>query len=186
MELTEKEKKILLDAARNSIREGFSLGGREVREATGTLSIPCGAFVTLKKGDDLRGCIGRMDESMALLRVVEAMAKAAAFEDPRFQPLRVSEFDQIRIEISVLTPMKRIADISEITVGRHGVHIRNGFRSGVFLPQVPLEWGWDKKTYLNQLCRKAGLPESALADQGTELSVFEAIVFGEGETPFAS
>jgi uncharacterized protein len=179
MELTENEKRILLETARSSIREGLSLGGRVTREASGALATPCGAFVTLKKEGDLRGCIGRMDESTALLRVVETMAKAAAFEDPRFQPLRVSEFDLIRIEISVLTPMRRIKDSSEVEVGKHGVHMRNGFRSGVFLPQVPLEWGWDRATYLNQLCRKAGLPESSLADPVTELSVFEAIVFGE-------
>jgi AmmeMemoRadiSam system protein A len=186
MELTERDKRILLEAARCSIQDGLSLGGRETREVSGVLATPCGAFVTLKKEGELRGCIGRMDESQALLRVVEAMAKAAAFEDTRFQPLRVSEFDRIRIEISVLTPMRRIKDSSEIEVGKHGVHMRSGFRSGVFLPQVPVEWGWDLKTYLNQLCRKAGLPESSLADPGTELSVFEAIVFGEEDGPPAS
>jgi len=179
MTLSEGEKRTLLRAARESIRSELMRAKADSVESSGNLGVPCGAFVTLKKEGDLRGCIGRMDAELPLLRVVEAMARAAAFEDPRFPPLRASEFDRISIEISVLTPMERVKGISEIVVGRHGVHMRRGFRSGVFLAQVPVEWGWDLDTYLKQLCRKAGLPESALDDPETELSVFEAIVFGE-------
>jgi AmmeMemoRadiSam system protein A len=179
MDLSADEKKILLGVARSTIQASLSNLEYHLPETSINLSTQCGAFVTLKAGEELRGCIGRMDASAPLLRVVEAMARAAAFEDPRFPALKSSELPNVSIEISVLTPMRRINDKNEISVGQHGLHMRRGFRSGVFLPQVPVEWGWDRETYLRQLCRKAGLPESALEDPATELSVFEAIVFGE-------
>jgi AmmeMemoRadiSam system protein A len=183
MVLSIEEKRELLRIARAVIVHALQPKGSSpapaIGKPAGNLAQACGAFVTLKKGGELRGCIGRMGSDTALVHTVKAMAASAAFEDPRFPPLAAEELDDVEIEISVLTPMRRIASQDEVVVGTHGVYMRKGFRSGVFLPQVPGEWGWDRETYLKQLCRKAGLPESSLGESDTELSVFEAIVFGE-------
>jgi AmmeMemoRadiSam system protein A len=181
MELSPEDRRILLETARGVINARLEGRAWKSFEAKGDLARPCGAFVTLKAAGDLRGCIGRMDAGLPLLRTVEAMALAAAFEDPRFPPLSRRELPGVCIEISVLTPMVPVKGPDEVVVGKHGVHIYSRGRSGVFLPQVPVEWGWDRDTYLRQLCRKAGLDESALADPLTKLSVFEAIVFGEDD-----
>ncbi len=140
-----------------------------------------GAFVTLKKNGELRGCIGRMDAEQELGKTISAMAHAAAFEDPRFDPIQKEELPQLRFEISVLSPMCPIKSPSEIVLGRHGVEIVKGFRRAVFLPQVATEWGWDLSTLLAHLCRKAGLSESAIHDTDTRFYVFEADVFGESD-----
>jgi AmmeMemoRadiSam system protein A len=183
MDLSVEEKRELLRIARSVIGHALKPRGSVpaplIDKPSGNLAQACGAFVTLKKGGELRGCIGRMGSDAALVHTVKAMATSAAFEDPRFPPLAEEELEDVEIEISVLTPMRRIASQDEVAVGTHGVYMKKGYRSGVFLPQVPGEWGWDRETYLKQLCHKAGLPESALGDPETELSVFEAIVFGE-------
>jgi AmmeMemoRadiSam system protein A len=137
-----------------------------------------GAFVTLKKGGDLRGCIGLIIGDRPLAQVVGAMAYAAAFRDPRFEPLGGSELSQIEIELSVLTPPKNIARPDAIVVGRDGVILRKGGRSAVFLPQVATEQGWSRDELLDNLAVKAGLPPNAWR-QGADLSVFQAEVFSE-------
>ncbi len=184
-ELKEELRTYLLSVARETI--GAELDGRPPRfepfdEAGGdTLNLPCGAFVTIKKGGFLRGCIGRMNAAKPLLVTVRNMAIAAAFEDPRFPPLSKDELALCSLEISVLSPMTRCADPKQVEVGKHGVYLISRGRAGVFLPQVPLEQGWNRDEYLDHLCGKAGLPVGAYRDPGAELYTFTAIVFSEDD-----
>ena len=141
----------------------------------------CGAFVTLHKNGALRGCIGYVKGIKTIPEAVVDMAKASAFEDPRFEPLTKSELDKIDIEISILTPIELVNDISEIVIGRDGLIISSGFRSGLLLPQVATEYGWDVKTFLEHTCYKAGLPSDAWKWNNTKIEKFSAIVFSEKE-----
>ena len=177
--LAPEERAGLLEAARESV-ESF-LERREPRWSSvpPSLSIPRGAFVTLSSGGRLRGCIGRLTPSGPLMDTIRAMARAAAFEDPRFPPIGREEWPAVEIEISVLGPMERLASVEEIVIGRHGLYIVQGFRAGVLLPQVATEWGWDRGEFLVQVCRKAGLPPEAWKAPTAELYLFEAAVFGE-------
>jgi AmmeMemoRadiSam system protein A len=125
----------------------------------------------------LRGCIGHIRADHPLHATIKDMAIAAAFEDPRFSPLSRKEFDKIDIEISVLTPFKRITDINAIEVGKHGIYIVKGFYSGLLLPQVATEYGWDRVAFLEHTCNKAGLPKDAWKEKDTEIYLFSADVF---------
>ena len=181
--LSMDERRVLLKTARSAIAR--KLGRDDPGEAGGAeggseaLSSRSGAFVTLHKHGALRGCIGRFTSDGPLTGTVEEMAEAAAFEDPRFAPLGSDELDQVDLEISVLTPMKRITDLDEIEVGRHGIYIIKGYNRGVLLPQVATERGWDRETFLRQTCLKAGLGQQEYKDPDTEIYVFSAEVFGE-------
>ncbi len=141
---------------------------------------PGGAFVTLKRGGELRGCIGTFRESESIYRAVAEMGRAAAAEDPRFPRVTPEEVPELGVEISVLSPLRPVADPAEVEVGRHGVCIADGARRGVLLPQVALEWGWDRETLLDQTCRKAGLRPDAWR-HGAQILVFEAEVFGTAD-----
>jgi AmmeMemoRadiSam system protein A len=136
-----------------------------------------GAFVTLTKNGELRGCIGSMVENLPLYNVVGKMALQAAFSDNRFHKLEYNELAQVDIEISVLTPLVKIKSTDEIVLGRDGVVLKKGGRQGVFLPQVAKEQGWTKGQFLSQLCYKAGLQSFEL-DTAT-LYTFKADVFSE-------
>lgn len=136
-----------------------------------------GAFVTFHHRGRLRGCIGSMIGRDPLYLTVSRMAWAAAFEDPRFPPLRSEEWPETETEISVLGPLCPCPDPSQIEIGRHGLLLRRGAYSGVFLPQVPVEQGWDLSTYLTMLCGKAGLPDGSWRDPDAELYRYEAFVF---------
>jgi len=144
--LTDEDKITLLKISRQTLTE-YILTGRipqfDESEFSENLQIPAGAFVTLKKGEQLRGCIGRFEPSDPLWKVVVLMTIAAATEDPRFTPVRPEELDEIFIEISVLTPLKRVYSLDEIEIGKHGIYCREGFMSGTLLPQVAVEQGWD-------------------------------------------
>ncbi len=142
------------------------------------LKAPGAAFVTLNKDGHLRGCIGHMVARMPLQQCIREMAIAASSQDRRFPPVRPDELDGIEIEISVLTPMIKVPDPATVKVGRDGLYIKQGFRTGVLLPQVPVENGWDRETFLAYTCRKAGLPLDAWK-KGAEIYRFEAQVFGE-------
>ncbi|MEW6516837.1 MAG: AmmeMemoRadiSam system protein A [candidate division FCPU426 bacterium] len=145
------------------------------------LQEPLGAFVTLHHRGRLRGCIGRMSSDRPLPETIADMAAAAAMEDPRFPPLRPEEVSGLEIEISVLSPLSRVQRPEQIRLGQDGVLVRRGRRTGVFLPQVAVETGWDLPTFLSELCSgKAGLAEDAWQDPETELYVFTALVFSEG------
>ncbi len=141
-----------------------------------------GAFVTLRKQGALRGCIGNLSANTPLYQTIRSMAIEAATGDPRFSPVAHNELGNITIEISVLSPLRRVNDSSEIILGTHGVLVRRGFRQGVFLPQVALETGWNKEEFLSYLCsEKAGLSSDCWKEKGTELFVFSADVFSESE-----
>jgi AmmeMemoRadiSam system protein B/AmmeMemoRadiSam system protein A len=138
-----------------------------------------GAFVTLKKHGQLRGCIGYPSPIKPLGLTVRDVAAMAAVQDSRFRPVTVAELDQLEYEISVLSPLRRVLDIKQIQVGRHGLVMKQGRREGLLLPQVPVEQGWDLTTFLDETCLKAGLPQGAWKDPETDIFMFTSLVFGE-------
>jgi len=175
--LTEEEKDQLKKMAKGAI-EGVLFGKKEETQAIPeTLKEKMGVFVTLKKKGELRGCIGYLRGVMPLYKAVKDVAIESAFRDPRFSPLDKKEWKDIEIEISVLTPMKKIQDINEIKVGVHGLYIEKGGYSGLLLPQVATEYNWDAITFLKHTCYKAGLPEDAWKSKDTNLYIFSADVF---------
>jgi len=140
------------------------------------------AFVTLrrKKDGSLRGCIGHIIARIPLYECIAEMGRSATIHDTRFAPVTPSEVPLIRYEISVLTPLEPVADPEEIVVGRDGVVLSLGYNQGVFLPQVPVEQGWDRTTYLDELCYKAGVPRTGCwKDKAAKLQKFQAIVWEE-------
>ncbi len=137
-----------------------------------------GAFVTLKTGSALRGCIGIFESEKPLYRVVQEMAVASSTQDPRFRPVRPGELEDIRIEISVLTPMRKITDIQEIRLGKHGILIQKGLRRGTFLPQVATETGWTLEEFLGHCAEdKAGIGWNGWKD--ADIFIYEALIFEE-------
>lgn len=178
--LTASDKRELLKYARNTIEQYFNAQTVPLpRDINSKLKIKRGAFVTLNKNGQLRGCIGHMLEDTPLFTNVGAMALQAAFNDTRFAPLREGELSQVEFEISVLTPFTRINNADEIVLGRDGVIIKKGGKQAVFLPQVATETGWSKEEFLDQLCYKAGLAAGDWKD--AELFTFQADVFSETE-----
>ncbi len=176
--LTQEEKDYLKQLVR--LRIAARLSGRTVRvpePPTALLREPHGAFVTLTLDGRLRGCIGHIVGDKPLFATIGAMAEAAAFEDPRFPPLTPGEFERIAVEISVLSPLTPCPDPALVEVGRHGLLMRRGMHSGLLLPQVPVEWGWDRETFLDQTCGKAGMEPGCWRDPATDLFWFEAEVF---------
>jgi len=140
---------------------------------------PAGAFVTLRKDGDLRGCIGSIRAMEPLYRAVASSAIAAAFRDPRFFPVRKDEIGHLELEISVMGPIEQVRDVNEIEVGRDGLIISRGRFAGLLLPQVASEYGWDRETFLDQTCLKAGLQPNAWRSPETSIEKFAAEVFGE-------
>lgn len=179
--LTSEDKRLLKDIALTSIRD--SLDGKPSAQPDSSLFTihnslkqKCGAFVSLHKHGRLRGCIGHFGEDVPLHKIVASMARAAAFEDPRFTPVTRDELDNLDIEISVLTPMRRIQSLDEFELHRHGIYIRKGYRSGTYLPQVADEVNWTKEEFVSHCSQdKAGLGWNGWRD--AELYVYEAIVF---------
>ena len=178
--LSPSSQKTLLALARKSIDDALS------RRKTGAAAQPdepelrgkAGAFVTLHKNGALRGCIGTFEARDELVETIARMARAAAFEDPRFPAVAAEELPLLELEISVLTPMKPVEDVEEIEVGRHGLYVVQGSRRGVLLPQVAVSYVWDREMFLAQTCVKAGLPPDAWR-HGAKIYSFEAQVFGE-------
>ena len=144
---------------------------------TDKMNLSMGVFVTLTVDNRLRGCIGSLTGRGPLYLTVIAMARAAAFEDTRFPPLNLAEFERIKVELSILGPIERCLNPNDIEIGRHGLMIRQGRHSGLLLPQVAMDRQWDQVTFLNQTCRKAGLADQAWNDPKSELYWFEAEVF---------
>jgi len=185
-ELTREQQEKLLALARSVIFE--SLHGRKPHApdftsdfADAIFSEKRGAFVTLHRKGKLRGCIGYIIGMKNIPDTVVDMALASAFKDPRFPSLTLDEYSDIDIEISVLTPIVPVQDISEIQVGRDGLIISNGYRSGLLLPQVAVEYNWDLAQFLEHTCYKAGLSGSAWKQPGVKIEKFSAQVFGEKE-----
>jgi len=177
-QLTTSDKKFLLRFARRTLEQYFMTQTVPIpRDMNQKLKIKRGAFVTLKKHGELRGCIGHMLEDTPLCTLIGAMALQSAFNDKRFSPLTKNELGQIEIEISVLTPYKKINNANEIVLGRDGVIVKKGNHQAVFLPQVATETGWSKEVFLDQLCFKAGLKANDW--KNAELYTFQAEVFSE-------
>ena len=177
MKLSPEEKEQLKKLARESIESVLFGKDKTKFEPTDMLQEKCGAFVTIKNKEQLRGCIGYIKGFLPLHETIREMAIQAAFHDPRFEPLRVDEWKDIDIEISVLTPMKKIQDIHEIEVGMHGLYIEKGYCSGLLLPQVARENNWDRTAFLEYTCYKAGLPKDAWKSKDAEIYIFSAEIF---------
>jgi AmmeMemoRadiSam system protein A len=175
-EFSLEERRILLDVAHQSIVSAFS-GGATQGAFSPHLSDPRGVFTTLYLDGDLRGCVGYAMPIAPLCRAVFETARAAAFEDSRFLPVTVEEAPRLDVSLSVLSRLFPIK-AEEVEVGRHGLVIGLGMRRGLLLPQVPVEYDWDRETFLEQTCRKAGLPFDAWR-KGATLEAFTAEVFGD-------
>ena len=180
--LSDDDKRTLKKIAYESIKGRLKGNNDKLKEitaaakASSTLTAKCGAFVSLHKRGQLRGCIGHFGEDVPLHEIVAEMARAAAFDDPRFKPVTRDEFDDLDIEISVLTPMRHIQSLDEFQLHRHGIYIRKGHRSGTFLPQVADQVNWTKEEFVAHCSQdKAGLGWDGWRD--AELFVYEAIVF---------
>jgi len=174
--LDDAAKAALHRIAHEAIAARFS-GTDYMPSATAGIDEKRGIFVTLSLNGDLRGCIGQIRARSPLYRAAAEMAIAAAFEDPRFPPLSEAEFGSAEIEMSVLTPLVRVHELREIEVGRDGLMIRLDLHSGLLLPQVASEHGWDRETFLEQTCLKAGLPKNSYRDKHAEIYRFSAQVF---------
>jgi AmmeMemoRadiSam system protein A len=181
--LNKNEEQVLLKIARDTLTlylKQHVLPQISAYPSTSNLQKECGVFVTLKKKKDkeLRGCIGYISGVKPLREAVRDCTVESATRDLRFTPLQQGEDQAVSIEISVLTPPQKISDIKQIEIGKHGLIISKGLRRGVLLPQVPVEWGWNRDDFLKAICQKAGLPENAWK-QGAELFIFSAQVFSE-------
>ena len=180
--LDASQRTALLGIARRALVGYLGAGKIPPEEgARGKLAAAGAAFVTLTKNGRLRGCIGYTEAVAPLFKVVQECAVAAATEDPRFPPVTPNELPSLRVEISVLTPLVPIRP-EEVEVGRHGLMVSQGRMRGLLLPQVPVDFGWDAETFLDQTCVKAGLPPSAWR-HGATLRAFTAEVFGEEKRP---
>ena len=181
--MTEKQKQILIDIARDSIRT--ALTGEPAAHISGEnegLDEACGCFVTLKNGEQLRGCLGQFTSDEPLHKLVRQMAAASATRDTRFfgDQITAGELDELDIEISVLSPLEKTTDPLSLRIGIDGIYIVKAGRTGCFLPQVATETGWSREEFLSNCCsHKAGLEPDAWKDPDTEVYLFTAEVFGE-------
>jgi len=180
--MNDAQKQTLLKTARDTVEAVITKGPIPEPESDDPeLNAACGCFVTLKNQGRLRGCIGQFISDRPLIELVVEMAKASATGDPRFlaDPITADELDQLDIEISVLSPLRRTDDPLSLRLGVDGIYIKKGFTSGCFLPQVATEAGWSKEEFLSYCCaHKAGLPADAWRDPETEVYLFTAEVFG--------
>jgi AmmeMemoRadiSam system protein A len=175
---SDTDRRALLRTARDAISARVLQSAPPVLELTGALGRPAGAFVTLHKHGELCGCIGRVEATAPLVRVVAECAVAAATEDSRFPPITASEVEELAVEISVLGPLEALATFDDFEVGRHGLVVGVGWKRGLLLPQVAVERHWDRETFLAQTCHKAGLARDAWKTVA-DVWRFEAEVFGE-------
>jgi AmmeMemoRadiSam system protein A len=179
--LSGEEKRLLIQTAREAIQSRLEKRPPRYPLPTENLKTVCGAFVTLHHRGKLRGCIGFVVARAPLIETVKEAAQSAAFQDPRFAPLTRNELEDVSLEISVLSPLEPISSLEAIEVGVHGIMIHKGFHSGLLLPQVATEYGWDRETFLTHTCYKAGLPGDCWRSPDTRIEVFSAIVFGEDD-----
>ncbi len=180
-ELSKNDKNLLLDIARKTLKAYLANEEIPEFEVPDNLKQPGAGFVTLEKSGLLRGCIGHTQAIEPLYQTISSCAIKAAVADPRFQPVTGEELNQLHIEISVLTPMQKVSKLDEIQVGRDGLMIIKGPYRGLLLPQVATDYNWDKKTFLEHTCQKAGLHANAYLEKDTELYKFQAVIFSEEE-----
>ncbi len=174
-ELSIENRALLLDIARKAIEDKSR--GKKVsllEDIPSDLLKKKGVFVTIKSRGRLRGCIGFIEGRKPLGEAVQELAIAAAFHDTRFPPVEKRELAALSYEISILSPLERIEDVERIIVGLHGIYIRSGVSGGLLLPQVALENRWDRQTFLEETCRKAGLAPQIWRERKTEIYIFEA------------
>jgi AmmeMemoRadiSam system protein A len=179
--LSDREQALLLRLARQALEDRMlqrRLPRAEEPEEE-SLRVHCGTFVTLRNAGRLRGCVGHIEASAPLYQTVRECAVAAAFRDPRFEPVTPPELPDLRIEISVLSALTEVRP-EDVKVGRHGLLISRGFHRGLLLPQVATQWQWDRDQFLEETCVKAGLPPDAWR-HGATIQAFTAQVFGEPE-----
>ncbi len=175
--LNASERKQLLTIARDTISTYISSGKLPTATVKSeNLQATRGCFVSIKKGDKLRGCIGTFIADKPLYLLIQEMAVSAATKDPRFYPMKESDLTDFTLEISVLSPLRKITNNDEIKVGEHGIYLEKNFSRGVLLPQVAVEQGWDRETFLGQTCLKAGLQTDAWKE-GADIYIFSAEVF---------
>ena len=179
-----EEQRYLLSLAKQSIYEAILDKPYPIDKMDHTfpvLSEQRGLFVTLKIDGRLRGCIGNISPTEPLGELVKMIARQTAFDDPRFPPLSESELKLVSFEITVLGEMKLIEDTNELEVGRHGIMLKKGFYQGLLLPQVAVEMGWNRRQFLDGVCRKAGLPPGSWREKDVQIFLFTADYFGEAE-----
>jgi AmmeMemoRadiSam system protein A len=176
-EFTQEERSLLLRLVHESILSAIDSREISLDPPSPHLAEPRGVFTSLYLRGELRGCVGYVLPSLAVYRAVAETARAAAFEDSRFNPVTIEEAAHLEIELSILTPPQEIA-AEAIEIGRHGLLISMAGHRGLLLPQVPVEHHWDRVTFLEQTCRKAGLSRDAWR-QGAKIEAFTAEVFGE-------
>lgn len=174
---TSDDRTRLLALARQALEARVTRRPRPDPPGGGVFDLARGAFVTIHRQGALRGCLGRL-EPLRLSETIVHLAAVVADSDPRFEPVGVAELDEIELEISVLTSEREIESVDDIEIGRHGLIVEQGYRRGLLLPQVPVEHRWDRLTFLEHTCLKAGLPRDAW-QHGARLFVFEAEVFGD-------
>ncbi len=180
LELDDRQRELLLKIAREAVENAVSgspPGQYSIDDPV--LNTECGAFVTIHNTGNLRGCIGNITAATPLWMTVMNMAVEASTGDPRFPPITPGELEDIDIEISALSPLWKIKDIKEIEVGKHGILIKKGFNQGLLLPQVATENGFDRISFLEHTCLKAGLARNCYRDGDCEIHIFSATVFGE-------
>ena len=178
-EYSPEERRILLRLAHAAIEAALEDRSLDLNPPNEHLAENRGAFTTLHLRNKLRGCIGYVFPAQSLYRTVADTARSAAFDDPRFNPVTPDEAPELKVEISVLSPLRPISP-EEVVIGKHGLVVTYGGRRGLLLPQVPVEWGWDRTIFIEQTCMKAGLPPDAWL-RGAELQGFTAEVFGDVE-----
>lgn len=178
--MTDDQKKNMLAAARKAMADKLGIDCPAQPDLSdGVFNEQYGIFVTVHKFSQLRGCIGYVKGERPLRDAVNDMAISAAFRDPRFPELTAAEYDEIDIEISVLSPLEEVDSLEEIEVGTHGLVITRGYHSGLLLPQVAVEQNWDRFSFIQNACYKAGLPHDAWQQEDTVIEKFSALVFGE-------
>ena len=176
---SQSDRRLLLRIAREAIAAHIS-GQPAARSDEQTLaSRRGGAFVTLHNAGELRGCIGHIEAGDQLIGVVARCAVAACSADPRFPAVTAAELPHVDIELSLLGPLEAMDAVADIVIGRHGLVVERDWHRGLLLPQVAIEWKWDRETFLAQTCHKAGLPREAWK-HGAKVWRFDAEVFGEG------
>jgi AmmeMemoRadiSam system protein A len=180
--LPSDDRRALLALARQAITAAVTRQPARALPALASDPGPCGAFVSLHIGGRLRGCIGMIESAGLLADTVARCAVAAAMEDPRFEPVTAVEVPSLEIEVSVLSPL-RSARPDEVEPGTHGLRIRQGFASGLLLPQVATRYHWSRERFLEETCHKAGLPPDAWREPGARIEVFTAEVFSEADLP---
>ena len=182
MNLANEEKRTLLSIARSSIASALERktfhSDKFLNEA---LNRPSGVFVTLRIGKDLRGCIGYVEPLFPLAQAIQEVAVKAAIEDSRFMPVTLPELDKIIIEISILSPLEELKDIETVEIGKHGLVIDAGYRRGLLLPQVAVEYNWNREQFLKHTALKASLPPDAWKQKGIKLFTFTVEKFDESE-----